>query len=59
MEIRKTTAQETGAVLELYAQARRFMKEHGNPEQWGSVYPPRQQVEDVYKRQVYVRADRL
>ena len=55
MEIRKTTAQETEAVLELYAQARRFMKEHGNPEQWGSVYPPRQQVEqDIAEGKSYV-----
>ncbi len=55
MEIRKTTEKDTEAVLELYAQARRFMKDHGNPDQWGNAYPPRQRVEqDIAEGKSYV-----
>lgn len=55
MEIRKTTVEDTEAVLELYAQARRFMQEHGNPSQWGTTHPPRQQVEqDIAEGKSYV-----
>lgn len=45
MEIRKSTPEELEAILELYEQARKFMIEHGNADQWGTVYPPRQMVE--------------
>lgn len=55
MEIRKTTAEELDAVLELYAQARVFMKEHGNADQWGTTYPSRQLVEqDIASGKSYV-----
>lgn len=33
-------------ILELYAQARRFMRTAGNPTQWGEVYPPVPLVEE-------------
>lgn len=35
MEIRKTRPQELDAVMALYARARAFMAENGNPSQWG------------------------
>lgn len=55
MEIRKTGMQELEAVLGLYSEARRFMQEHGNPGQWGTTYPPKQQVEkDIVSGNSYV-----
>ena len=41
MQIRKTTDQDMPRMLEIYAYARRFMAEHGNPNQWGPTnWPP-------------------
>jgi len=45
MEIRGTKLSELPALLGLYAQAREFMKENGNPSQWGSSYPEEEIVE--------------
>lgn len=50
MEIRKADAQDLQTILEIYAHARRFMAEHGNPTQWGSDRPPRSQTEDDIRR---------
>ena len=33
------------AMMELYAQARVFMREHGNPNQWDENYPSRELLE--------------
>ena len=50
MIIRKATMSDLDTVFDLYAQARRFMKENGNPDQWGDNYPPRGQIiEDIQK----------
>lgn len=41
MEIRHATEQDLYQVMEIYAYARRFMAEHGNPNQWGPTnWPP-------------------
>lgn len=41
MEIRKSTKADLPRMLEIYAYARRFMAEHGNPNQWGPTqWPP-------------------
>lgn len=39
MNIRKTTRNDLPALLALYAGARRFMREQGNPNQWGGSRP--------------------
>lgn len=44
MEIRKTKMEDLETVLALYAKARQFMKENGNPTQWGDSYPAREMV---------------
>ncbi len=46
MEIRKTTMKDFDIVLEIYAQARQFMKDHGNPHQWGDNRPSKEQISD-------------
>lgn len=41
MEIRKATLSDLPAVMDIYAYARRFMADHGNPRQWGPTgWPP-------------------
>lgn len=49
MEIRKTTMEELDTVMELYAAARRFMVDTGNPRQWAARnWPPR----DLIRRDI-------
>lgn len=40
MHIRKTGEADLARVMEIYAHAQRFMAQHGNPNQWGKVWPP-------------------
>lgn len=41
MEIRRSTPEDLTRMLEIYAHARRFMAENGNPRQWGATnWPP-------------------
>ena len=41
MRIRKTTLRDLDRVMEIYAAARQFMAQHGNPNQWGPTnWPP-------------------
>ena len=44
--IRKATAADLDRVMEIYAIARAFMRENGNPSQWPEGYPPRASVEE-------------
>lgn len=46
MIIRKTAAGDIPAVLSIYAAAREYMREHGNPEQWAGGYPPAELIEN-------------
>ena len=41
MKIRKSTEQDLSRIMEIYARARHFMAENGNPNQWGPTnWPP-------------------
>ena len=40
MEIRKSTEQDFERMMEIYSFARKFMAEHGNPNQWGPTHWP-------------------
>ena len=40
MEIRRTTVEDLPQLLALYAQARQFMADHGNPNQGGPTPRP-------------------
>lgn len=41
MDIRKSTENDFETIMKTYAFARKFMAEHGNPNQWGSTnWPP-------------------
>ena len=39
MKIRKSRPEDLERMLQLYADARVFMAEHGNPTQWANGYP--------------------
>ena len=55
MTIRKTTKADLPTVLNIYAGARTFMKEAGNPNQWKNMHPPKEQIEeDINTGESYV-----
>ena len=56
MEIRKATAQDVPVMMALYARARAFMAEHGNPNQWGPTnWPPEALIwQDIAQGKSYV-----
>lgn len=56
MEIRHSTEADFGRMMEIYARARRFMAEHGNPNQWGPTnWPPELLIhEDIAHGTSYV-----
>lgn len=53
--IRKAREEELPAILTIYAEAREFMRTHGNPAQWGNTHPePAVLAEDIRKGQLFV-----
>ena len=56
MKIRKSVPQDLERILEIYAHARRFMAEHGNPDQWGpTCWPPESLIRrDIAEGNSYV-----
>ena len=50
MQIRKAQREDLDRMMEIYAYARAFMAEHGNPLQWGpTCWPPRELIEKDIK----------
>lgn len=55
MYIRKSTENDYQEILKIYAQARAFMAEHGNPNQWSTNKPSAEQVlQDIKDNCSYV-----
>ena len=55
MEIRNAQTEDLDRLQEIYASARHFMAEHGNPNQWWGGYPTSEMLEDdLEKKQLYV-----
>lgn len=56
MTIRKTAGADLPRVMEIYAGARRFMADHGNPNQWGPTnWPPEALIrQDITRGKGYV-----
>ena len=53
--IRRSRPEQLDEIMEIYAGARTFMAEHGNPTQWGITHPTREMVEgDIEKGLGYV-----
>lgn len=58
MRIRKSTECDFEQIKEIYCCARKFMKEHGNPTQWGDEYPQETLIkEDILQGNSYVCVD--
>ena len=58
MKIRKSRSEDLERMLRLYADARVFMAEHGNPTQWANGYPePEMLQEDIRAGVSYVCED--
>ena len=59
MEIRKSMKTDFDRIMEIYAHARRFMAEHGNPNQWGPTnWPPEALIrQDIDQGNSYVCID--
>lgn len=55
MEIRKSEMKDIDDIMRIYASARRYMAENGNPNQWTDGYPRRSLVtEDIEKGRSFV-----
>ena len=53
--IRQATATDFNALWAVYLEARAFMKETGNPNQWGDFNPTKEMLEkDIDNKQLYV-----
>lgn len=53
--VRKATQQDFSRILEIYAYARNFMAQNGNPTQWGMTYPDAELLqEDMSEERLYV-----
>lgn len=53
--IRKAVFQDEDQIAVVYEKARAYMAEHGNPNQWGRTFPPRELThEDIEKGILYV-----
>nr|ACM90949.1 acetyltransferase [uncultured bacterium URE12] len=53
--VRKAATADLADILAIYAQARKFMREHGNPDQWKDNRPSEKTViNDILKRNCYI-----
>ena len=58
MIIRRTMRADVPAVMQIYAEARAFMRENGNPTQWKDGAPPQNLIErDILDEKSYVCLD--
>lgn len=56
--IRKAVIEDLDCVMNLYAVARQFMRDHDNPDQWGNTYPPEELVrQDITREKQYLVED--
>ena len=55
MEIRKANLQDFAALRRIYAAARQFMRDHGNPNQWGNTSPEEELLlRDIRRGHLYL-----
>ena len=62
MSIRETTAQDFDAICRIYEDARRFMRESGNPDQWKDAHPAIEVIQrdiEAGKSYVYTLNDEI
>jgi RimJ/RimL family protein N-acetyltransferase len=55
MKIRRTRESDVDEIMKIYAKAREFMRQTGNPDQWSDNYPSRELIaSDIDKKSSYV-----
>ena len=53
--IRLATDQDLAAIMEIYAIAKKYMADNGNPTQWANTYPAHEMLEnDICSKQLFV-----
>lgn len=53
--IENATLSQLSQIMDIYRQARAFMAQNGNPDQWGDVYPPEEMIrQDILDGKCYV-----
>ena len=58
MQIRTATKKDLDTILSIYAHARKYMRENGNPTQWGNGYPEEEILcEDIELNRLFVCTD--
>lgn len=58
MKIRKATCDDMESILFVYATAREYMRNTGNPDQWGTEYPQAELLaSDISKGELFVGED--
>lgn len=56
--IQKATLSQFPRILAIYEKARSFMAQSGNPDQWGTAYPPADMIrQDILNGKCYVNLD--
>lgn len=56
--IKKASISQLPAILSIYDRARMFMVKNGNPNQWGTAYPPEEMIRrDILDGKCYVNLD--
>ena len=58
MDIRKTDLDDLDKVMDIYDNARKYMRKNGNPNQWDKGYPSRELIrQDIKEGKSYVAVD--
>ena len=56
--IQKANVSQLPRIMEIYGQARTFMAQTGNPDQWGTNYPPEEMIrQDIENGKSYVEIE--
>lgn len=56
--IEKATLSQLPAIMAIYERARVFMAQSGNPDQWGTAYPPEEMIrQDIVTGKCYVNLE--
>ena len=59
MEIRKAVPKDLDIILKMYEEARRFMAENGNPNQWINGYPGKRWFKETWRKGSSMYARRM
>ena len=58
MPVRKAKEEDISEILDIYDRAREYMRQTGNPSQWGKIYPPQSLIKtDIDNGNLFVLED--